>query len=242
MGVLEIIIIIIGLTAFVGSFFLPDNNKGVEISIPDEVIHELMEKEVNRVVLTIEEQTEEKIISLQESTKRSMEKLSNEKIMAIDEFSNTVLDKIYKNHEEAVFLYDMLNNKHIQLKNSMTEMEKIIKNGKKEFGSELTLGENNILEENPGKEEVIKSKLLLDEISVGVGTKLEISREVTEDYALQEDDEEKDIDQEEKAGEDKNKILEYHKMGKSEIEIAKILDMGVGEVKLIIGLYKGNNA
>ena len=242
MGVLEIIIIIIGLTAFVGSFFLPDNNKGVEISIPDEVIHELMEKEVNRVVLTIEEQTEEKITSLQESTKRSMEKLSNEKIMAIDEFSNTVLDKIYKNHEEAVFLYDMLNNKHIQLKNSMTEMEKIIKNGKKEFGSELTLRENNILEENPEKEEVIKSKLLLDEISVGVGTKLEISREVTEDYALQEDDEEKDINQEEKAGEDKNKILEYHKMGKSEIEIAKILDMGVGEVKLIIGLYKGNNA
>ena len=242
MGVLEIIIIIIGLTAFVGSFFLPDNNKGVEISIPDEVIHELMEKEVNRAVLTIEEQTEEKITLLQESTKRSMEKLSNEKIMAIDEFSNTVLDKIYKNHEEAVFLYDMLNNKHIQLKNSMTEMEKIIKNGKKEFGSELTLRENNILEENPGKEEVIKSKLLLDEISVGVGTKLEISREVTEDYALQEDDEEKDINQEEKAGEDKNKILEYHKMGKSEIEIAKILDMGVGEVKLIIGLYKGNNA
>ncbi len=242
MGVLEIIIIIIGLTAFVGSFFLPDNNKGVEISIPDEVIHELMEKEVNRAVLTIEEQTEEKITSLQESTKRSMEKLSNEKIMAIDEFSNTVLDKIYKNHEEAVFLYDMLNNKHIQLKNSMTEMEKIIKNGKKEFGSELTLRENNILEENPGKEEVIKSKLLLDEISVGVGTKLEISREDTEDYALQEDDEEKDINQEEKAGEDKNKILEYHKMGKSEIEIAKILDMGVGEVKLIIGLYKGNNA
>lgn len=242
MGVLEIIIIIIGLTAFVGSFFLPDNNKGVEISIPDEVIHELMEKEVNRAVLTIEEQTEEKITSLQESTKRSMEKLSNEKIMAIDEFSNTVLDKIYKNHEEAVFLYDMLNNKHIQLKNSMTEMEKIIKNGKKEFGSELTLRENNILEENPEKEEVIKSKLLLDEISVGVGTKLEISREVTEDYASQENDEEKDINQEEKAGEDKNKILEYHKMGKSEIEIAKILDMGVGEVKLIIGLYKGNNA
>lgn len=241
MGVLEIIIIIIGLTAFVGSFFLPDNNKGVEISIPDEVIHELMEKEVNRAVLTIEEQTEEKITSLQESTKRSMEKLSNEKIMAIDEFSNTVLDKIYKNHEEAVFLYDMLNNKHIQLKNSMTEMEKIIKNGKKEFGSELTLRENNILEENPEKEEVIKSKLLLDEISVGVGTKLEISREVAEEYALQ-DDEEKDINQEEKAGEDKNKILEYHKMGKSEIEIAKILDMGVGEVKLIIGLYKGNNA
>lgn len=242
MGVLEIIIIIIGITAFVGSFFLPDNNKGVEISIPDEVIHELMEKEVNRAVLTIEEQTEEKITSLQESTKRSMEKLSNEKIMAIDEFSNTVLDKIYKNHEEAVFLYDMLNNKHIQLKNSMTEMEKIIKNGKKEFGSELTLRENNILEENPEKEEVIKSKLLLDEISVGVGTKSESSREVTEDYALQEDDEEKDINQEEKAGEDKNKILEYHKMGKSEIEIAKILDMGVGEVKLIIGLYKGNNA
>ena len=46
--------------------------------------------------------------------------------------------------------------------------------------------------------------------------------------------------QEEKSVDDKNRILDLYKIGKSEVEIAKILGMGIGEVKLIIGLYKEN--
>ena len=56
-----------------------------------------------------------------EKTERVMEKTSNEKIMAINEFSNTVLEQIGKNHKEAVFLYDMLNDKHDKLKNTVSE-------------------------------------------------------------------------------------------------------------------------
>ena len=243
MGVLEIIVIIVGLTAFVGSFFLSENNKGVEITIPDEVIHELIDKEISRAVETIEEQTKQKVSGIQESTKRSMEKLSNEKIMAIDEFSNTVLDKIYKNHEEAVFLYDMLNNKHVQLKNSITELDSMLKDKKKETGVNLkTEISANSWKENEAVE-IGKSKLLLDEISVAIGNKVE-NREKENEYAnnLSPEDnlEENTFLQEEKTGEEKNKILEYHKMGKTEIEIAKLLDIGVGEVKLIIGLYEAN--
>ena len=33
-------------------------------------------------------------------------------------------------------------------------------------------------------------------------------------------------------------ILALHKEGKSEVEIAKALDCGLGEVKLVLGLYK----
>ena len=238
MGVLEIIVIIVGITVFIGSFFLPDQNKGVEISIPDEIIREIIEKETKKAVIAAEEQIDEKITEIQGTTERKMERLSNEKIMAIDEFSDTVLQKIYKNHEEAVFLYDMLNNKHIQIKNTMAEIEGTLKERK---------GENqikNILQEDSGSiegktEEVLKKHALLDEISTGIGSNIEkqLSVEENDPNSLRESNEEI---QEEKTADDKNRILDLYKIGKSEVEIAKILGMGIGEVKLIIGLYKEN--
>ena len=36
-------------------------------------------------------------------------------------------------------------------------------------------------------------------------------------------------------------ILRLHKEGKSDVEIAKELNCGLGEVKLVLGLYKGDN-
>ena len=35
-----------------------------------------------------------------------MDRITNEKMMAINEDSDTVMTEIHKNHEEAVFLYD----------------------------------------------------------------------------------------------------------------------------------------
>ncbi len=46
------------------------------------------------------------------NTERELSKVSNEKIMAVSEYSDTVLAEIDKNHKEAMFLYDMLNDKH----------------------------------------------------------------------------------------------------------------------------------
>ena len=37
------------------------------------------------------------------------------------------------------------------------------------------------------------------------------------------------------------RILQLHKLGKTDVEIAKELGLGLGEVKLVIGLYKGDN-
>lgn len=241
MGVLEIIVIIVGVTAFIGSFFLPDQNKGMEISIPDEVIREIVEKETRQAVTMIEAQVEEKTTELQETTERKMERLSNEKIMAIDEFSDTVLQKIYKNHEEAVFLYDMLNNKHIQIKNTLASLERTVKESKIENGAKsFSDGEFNSTEEKA--DDNIKKHSLLDEISTGIGSNGEknllTEGEKKEFNRIQETEAEKI--QEDNSADDRNMILELHKMGKPDIEIAKILGMGVGEVKLIIGLYEGN--
>lgn len=47
--------------------------------------------------------------------------------MAVSEYSDTVLQEIHKNHEEAMFLYDMLNNKHANIKDTVSKMDKAVK-------------------------------------------------------------------------------------------------------------------
>ena len=46
-----------------------------------------------------------------DATEDQMNRLCNEKIMAIDEFSKQLLEKIENNHKEVVFMYNMLNEK-----------------------------------------------------------------------------------------------------------------------------------
>ena len=71
--------------------------------------------------------TEESIERAKDTTERQMDRITNEKMMAINEYSDPVMTEIHKNHEEAVFLYDMLNNKHAQVKTTAAELNQTIK-------------------------------------------------------------------------------------------------------------------
>lgn len=50
--------------------------------------------------------------------------VSNEKIMALSEYSDQILEQIDKNHKEVVFLYDMLNEKENEMKDFVQEIDK----------------------------------------------------------------------------------------------------------------------
>ena len=50
--------------------------------------------------------------------------ISNEKIMAVNEFSEQLLEQIEENHKEVVFLYDMLNEKENEMKAFVQEIDK----------------------------------------------------------------------------------------------------------------------
>lgn len=126
MNTTELILLITGALVFTISFLLPTGKKekkeeGTEVRIPEEEIREKIEGEVREAQQKINDIVEETVKYSMEKTERVMEKTSNEKIMAINEFSNTVLEQIEKNHKEAVFLYDMLNDKHDKLKNTVSE-------------------------------------------------------------------------------------------------------------------------
>ncbi len=46
-----------------------------------------------------------------DTTEERMNRLCNDKIMAVDEFSQQILEKIDANHQEVVFMYNMLSEK-----------------------------------------------------------------------------------------------------------------------------------
>lgn len=127
MGVMEIVLIILGMLVFVLSFLLPAGNKGnakESERLSEDAIREMVGKEVEEAKTQIGDIVDETITYAMEKTERSMDRLTNEKMMAVNEYSDTVLAEINKNHKEVVFLYDMLNDKHENLKSTVSEAVK----------------------------------------------------------------------------------------------------------------------
>ena len=127
MNITELILLIFGGIVFTVSFFLPSGGKKEKDGISkadEEEIKEIIGREVEEAKTQISDIVDETITYSMEKTERSMERLTNEKIMAVNEYSDTVLEQINKNHKEAVFLYDMLNDKHENLKSTVSDAVK----------------------------------------------------------------------------------------------------------------------
>lgn len=125
MGITEILFIVLGVALVVVSFLVPEKyEKGSprDTQAEEEKIKEFLDQQLKQAEFQFEEKMEETVSSVTDKAERYMERISNEKMMALNEYSDTVLDTIHKNHEEAVFLYDMLNNKHAQVKNTAAEI------------------------------------------------------------------------------------------------------------------------
>lgn len=125
-SVTEIILIVAGFAAIILGYLLP---AGREM---DEEDKELMEKEIRELVRrevegqrdVIEDMIGDSVEDSLDRTERAMERISNEKLSAIGEYSDTVISDIHKNHDEVMFMYDMLNDKHKNLTSVMGEVTK----------------------------------------------------------------------------------------------------------------------
>lgn len=127
MSTMEIVLIVLGLIVFAASFLLPAGRKKDSEDfnqISEEQIREMIDREVEEAKIQIGEIVEETINYSMEKTERSMDRLTNEKMLAVNEYSDTVLEQINKNHKEVVFLYDMLNDKQENLKSTVSEAVK----------------------------------------------------------------------------------------------------------------------
>lgn len=126
MGIMEIILLVLGAAVFVLSFLLPAGRKEEtqKAQIDEEAIREAVEKEVDQAKSKISDVVEETVTYSMEKAERSMDRLTNEKMLAVNEYSDTVLAEINKNHKEVVFLYDMMNDKQESLKTVVSEATK----------------------------------------------------------------------------------------------------------------------
>lgn len=232
MGILEIVLLIAGVIIFTGSFFLSlggEKNTGIDQKAAKEEIHGLVEEEMNNVRSKMQDKMEETSEDAIEKAERALERLTNEKIMAVNEYSDTVLQEIHKNHEEAMFLYDMLNSKHANIKDTVSKMDKAVK-----------AAENKTLENKTAENKAAAEKTATDKTAGTVAEEKTVDAFQTETLIQPENSPEIGFMGETvQEGQNNNeKILEMHKQGKSTVAIAKELGLGVGEVKLVIDLYK----
>ncbi|MCR5651927.1 MAG: hypothetical protein K6F86_12180 [Lachnospiraceae bacterium] len=136
MSLAEILLLIIGAVIFAAGFIVPEIGSKKEDTPDLNKIREDLEKAVDECVdnarKRINEIVESECAIAKDDTERNMEKLSNEKIMAINEYGKTVVDEIENNHKEVVFLYDMLNEKSADIKNTVRKVNSIQKETKED--------------------------------------------------------------------------------------------------------------
>ncbi len=231
MGPLEIILLFIGLTAMILGFVLPvkqgESTEEMKKMAKSEM-KELVAREMQGIQTHVDEVIEEAITEAVEKTERSLDRLTNEKIMAVNEYSDTVLQEINRNHNEVMFLYDMLNDKHKNIKNTVQEVNKTVKEAAET--------------QKEAQELVSNFQLLTPEVAeVSVPKKRNAKETVSS--APKEPEEEKvpEMESADSAGSVLNsneKILELHEQGMDKVDIARHLGLGVGEVKLVIDLFK----
>ena len=128
MGI-KILILIVGLIIIFLSFIISDKvsketgneeNPIVDEQFVKRILEENEEKILESSKSMIDEKVEEEISKVDDQ----LGHISNEKIMAVSEFSDQILEKIEQNHKEVVFLYDMLNAKENEMKEFVQEIDK----------------------------------------------------------------------------------------------------------------------
>lgn len=216
---------------FLLSFFIPDRKGAAGDALSEEDIRAVVDRELAAMRKSVDEATDGSISYAMEKTERSLERLSNEKIMAVNEYSDTVLSEIHKSHEEVMFLYDMLNNKHASLKNTVAEVNRAVKEAEEamaalkrqadEAKSEPSFPAEDRLPADQGKavREAEQTEELFMEPEPASGT----------DGAWEGAE----------PGSSKEKIMALYGQGKAVADIARELELGIGEVKLVIDLFQG---
>lgn len=206
--------------------------------------------------------------SLLEQTAENNEPLEdNSKIMAINEYSDTVLDSINKAHNEIMFLYSMLNDKNDELTRLSGDIDKASSRLRSSFeplsaDSAKRAEKPSVAVQKPAEP---KSGTMQQDTKPDMKqmTGIDISGIIktqpasaapaskagataTTGTAAAVSVKASDAAFGTPAGSSANadvinhthEILKLYKSGKSNVEIAKLLSLGTGEVKLIIDLYK----
>ena len=226
MTALQIILLVIGLVFLVGSFFVSEKLSSSDLEemkkMSQQEIKVILDKELQSADSTIEEKIQGKLDDVIEDLERKSDKETNDKIMAISEYSDTVLNSMNKSHEEIIFMYDMLNDKQERITQIVKEMQAM--------ESAITQMEEALDEKIEQVEEEVQRQIELTKVKEEMPTEPEISMEEALQTQLSAKEEDKTLG-------DNQEILSLFNEGMTEVDIAKKLGRGLGEIKLVLGLF-----
>lgn len=272
---LEIALLTIGLIVIVASFVFSSKSDGDTMhSVKDVTFTDKQKEDIKKQIMDI---LDEQIENVKEQTEISLDKLSNQKMLEMNEYSDTILQEINRNHNEVMFLYDMLNEKKKEINNTVRDMnvtKKEIEKSKTVPKKQTVIDSIKDMSEDTGgfmaSEELLKEEqkdvytrkkdilnqldAVVEAVSDDVSADLEAvekkpkkrtstgrtaakrMKETVKKETLREDNRDPKAFE---TGNNNEKILQLSKEGKSNVEIAKELGLGIGEVKLVIDLFKG---
>ena len=104
---MEIVLLILGVVVFVASFIIPESKKEAteqNLELGEEKVKEIIDVQMKEAKVQLQDVVDETLSYAVEKSERSLERVSNEKITAVSEFSETVLGDIHKSHQEVMFL------------------------------------------------------------------------------------------------------------------------------------------
>lgn len=272
---LEIALLTIGLIVIVASFVFSSKSDGDTMrNVKDVTFTDKQKEDIKKQIMDI---LDEQIENVKEQTEISLDKLSNQKMLEMNEYSDTILQEINRNHNEVMFLYNMLNEKKKEINNTVRDMnvtKKEIEKSKTVPKKQTVIDSIKDMSEDTGgfmaSEELLREEqkdvdtrkkdilnqldAVVEAVSDDVSADLEAvekkpkkrtstgrtaakrTKETVKKETLREDNRDPKAFE---TGNNNEKILQLSKEGKSNVEIAKELGLGIGEVKLVIDLFKG---
>lgn len=214
MGTATVVLIIVGIVVIIISCFMVDrtDKKSGEFVLDTGLDTKLTDlNELKYQIEAVCQETTEGYINI---TENQLSQLSNEKIIAVNDFSEQVLEKIKLNHDEVVFLYNMLGEKEEELKSLMKNADK----------------QKKLIEET-----AILAAITKDTKDTKATKNKKIVPAIKSEHNQPLHTENIDTN-----GNSNQKVLELYSQGFSIIDISKALEIGQGEVKLVVDLYKEN--
>ena len=200
MGTVAIVLIVIGIICVIISIILGITDNKEQADTASYVSDYDSAKQVSQVSKAIDDIIEKKMQDIEEKTEASLDKISNTMILEMNEYADNVLKEINRNHNEVMFMYDMLNEKDKEIKTTVKSV-------------------NATNTQARGMGTVRERLIKLDE------TQKAPQRISVDEFPL---DDKLDKNQ---------KIMTLYNNGYNDIDIAKSLKFGVGEVRLVIKLY-----
>lgn len=272
MTAIEVTLLLIGVVFILGSFFIIEKLSPSELSrvaeLSEDELRMVMDRELEITGAKISDMADQAVDLSMSQIQRKMEKDTNEKIMAISEYSAAVMEKLQKFNNEVTFLYSMLGDKHTELNESMAQLNDLILACRTVQTPPVSVqAQPSIVQPQPA---IVQPTIVQPAAAQLQPTAARVQPTVQQQeppavplkdgggkesgkVSDEQPDEVKQtetvtVQEEPETAEDMNEadsanvreiILERYRGGENLKDVARDLGLGYGEVKLIVELYKG---